>query len=447
MNFADLFAGLGGFHLALEELGHRCVFACEKKEILAGLYEENYGIKPARDIRSVDWNKVEKFDILCAGFPCQPYSKAGMQKGLDDERNLFDDIVEALKVHKPKYFILENVKHLAKHDNEQTWEYIYNVLENELGYSVDKKVYSPHHFNIPQHRERLFIVGSKIGLSHFEWVEPETYNSSVKDFIISTNEIRPLEPIKIKVLEVWQEFLDRFPKRATLPGFPIWAMEFGATYPYQDKTPFSSSNNLLGRKKGSFGIALKGMSREEKFENLPSYARRDDVTFPKWKQKYIRQNRDFYETYKKRLKPVIKKIKDLEVQSWQKFEWNCHNEERQLSNFIIQFRGSGVRVKRPDFFPSLVSVSTQIPIIGWENRYISPEEGAKLQSMEGIKLPENIGTCFGALGNAVNVHIVKLIAKNLIKHTTNINGKNGHHNGKHHGKKINQRNIQISSYG
>src|SRR5690606_2812730 len=114
------------------------------------------------------------------------------------------------------------------------------------------------------------------------------------------------------------------------------------------------------------------------------------------------------------LEPVVKKIKDLGVSSWQKFEWNIQGGERDLSKYIIQLRGSGVRVKKTDFFPSLVTVSTQIPIIGWENRYITPSEGARIQSLNGISLPKNLGSCFGALGNAVNAHIVELIAANLI---------------------------------
>ena len=89
--------------------------------------------------------------------------------------------------------------------------------------------------------------------------------------------------------------------------------------------------------------------------------------------------------------------------------------ERNLYKYLIQFRGSGVRIKKTDFFPSLVTVSTQVPIISWEKRYITPSEGARLQSLDGIELPENSGTCFSALGNAVNVTIVQLIAEKLIR--------------------------------
>ena len=108
MKFIDLFAGIGGFQIALEKLGHECVFASEKRVNLAELYEKNFEIEVNRDITKIEVSDIPSFDILCAGFPCQPFSKAGKQDGLQDERNgsLFDKIVSVLEFHKPKYFIL-----------------------------------------------------------------------------------------------------------------------------------------------------------------------------------------------------------------------------------------------------------------------------------------------------------------------------------------------------
>jgi len=128
--------GLGGFHLAMEELGHECVYACEINDALAKLYEENYGIKPEKDIRKIKVENIPKFDILCAGFPCQPFSKAGKQKGMTDEvrGTLFDEIVKIIAYHRPRYFILENVPFIRQHDNEITWNYMVDKLEKELGY-------------------------------------------------------------------------------------------------------------------------------------------------------------------------------------------------------------------------------------------------------------------------------------------------------------------------
>jgi len=429
LKFIDLFAGIGGFHIALSSLGYECVFASELKESLADLYGDNFGIKPNRDITKIPVEDIPDHDILCGGFPCQPFSKAGSRKGLEDERNgsLFDKIADILDHHKPKYFILENVRNLESHNKGETWAYIQNRLENELNYSIDKQIFSPHHFGIPQHRERFFIVGSQNGLGHFKWPETINKRTSIYDYLDNNPiNVTKLEPEKVFVLDLWQEFLDRLPKDAKLPSWPIWSMEFGATYPFEKQTPFASTTRKIGASKGSFGIPLKGMSREEKFANLPSYARTEEDEFPTWKKHYIRSNRAFYDQYKQYINPVVEKIKELNVPSWQKFEWNVQGGERKVRNYIIQFRGSGVRLKRTDFFPSLVTVSTQIPILGWEERYITPREGARIQSMNGIQLPENIGTCFSALGNAVNVDIVRRIALRLIKAPPSINRTNGY---------------------
>jgi len=420
LKFIDLFAGLGGFHVALQKLGHKCVFASEKKENLANLYSKNFDLNPNRDITTVTPSQIPKHDILCAGFPCQPFSKAGDQKGLNDESNgnLFYHLYEILKYHKPKYFILENVANLAKHDSGNTWNVIYDHLANKLDYSVDKMILSPHQFKIPQHRERCFIVGSLNGLEHFSWPQQNKNISNIFNYLDKNPvEVTKLEEDKIYVLDLWQEFLDRLPKDAKIPSWPIWSMEFGATYPFENESPFASSSRKLGTTLGSYGQRLNGMSRIDKFEKLPSYARTEQLEFPTWKKHYIRSNRAFYLQHKKHINPVVKKLQKLNVSSWQKFEWNVQGGERKVRNYLIQFRGSGVRLKRTNFFPSLVTVSTQIPILGWEERYITPKEGARIQSLNGIKLPLNTGTCFSALGNAVNAKIVKLIAEKLIENT------------------------------
>ncbi|MDP1814582.1 MAG: DNA cytosine methyltransferase, partial [Leadbetterella sp.] len=119
--------------------------------------------------------------------------------------------------------------------------------------------------------------------------------------------------------------------------------------------------------------------------------------------------------YEIALKEVAAKIAQLPNASWHKLEWNVGDSDRNLRNYIIQFRASGIRLKKTETSPSLVCTNTQIPIIGWENRYITKTEGARLQSIENIQLPENYGTCFKALGNAVNVEIVYKVAERLVK--------------------------------
>ncbi|MDR6515854.1 DNA cytosine methyltransferase [Chryseobacterium camelliae] len=415
MRFIDLFAGIGGFHQALESLGHTCVFASEKKENLAKLYFKNYGIEVNRNIRRINPYEIPDHEILCGGFPCQPFSKAGNQKGLFDPNNgsFFDIIVEILRVKQPNYFILENVRNLESHDEYRTWNYILERLE-ELGYSVDKKVMSPHQYNIPQHRERLFIVGSRSGLDHFNWPLEEKKTLSIHNFLNESNP-KLVEEEKLKVIDVWQEFISVLPKNKKLPGFPIWATEFGATYPVKEIATNRLSSAELDSFKGSFGIELKGLSLKDKHNNLPPYSLNSKTErFPNWKIRYIEQNRKLYEENKTVLDPIVSKIKEFPIFSWQKFEWNCGELPRDLYKYIIQFRASGVRIKNNDFFPSLVTVSTQIPIIGWQKRYLSPAEGAAIQSFEKLYLPENLGSSFGALGNAVNVKLVRLIANNLL---------------------------------
>jgi DNA (cytosine-5)-methyltransferase 1 len=419
MRFIDLFAGLGGFNKALSELGYQCVFASEINQPLRELYKTNWGIDPKGDIKKIvekDIACIPPHDILCAGFPCQPFSKAGKQEGLEDKERgtLFDDIVKILSFRKPTYFILENVPFIRQHDNEETWKYMHKELVN-LGYEVGHEI--PHDFGIPQHRQRIFIVGSLIGLDHFKF---QAVNQN-KIPLISIEEFLDENPKKITVLpkanqgclNLWQRFIEQIPVESKIPGFPIWSMEFGATYPFEESYPLKLSAKELGEFRGNFGISLKGLKKCEQKTYLPSYARVMKA-FPNWKRNYIRHCREFYKDNKKYLKEIIKEISKYQSQSWQKLEWNVGESNRNIYDYIIQFRPSGIRVKKPDFFPSLVCAKTQIPIIGWQNRYITREEGLKLQSLSGVELPTNDNAAFIALGNAVNAKIVKHIAENLI---------------------------------
>ena len=418
MKFIDLFAGLGGFHVGLSRLGHSCVYASEQVDELRDLYWSNFGIKAAGNIKGEDEWKIPEHDILCAGFPCQPFSKAGAQVGLNDidRGTLFYDIARILSHHKPQFFILENVPNLKNHDKGRTWETIIRVLADELGYSVESHKLSPHEFGIPQIRERLFIVGSRTGLAHFSW--PKTLDSSYMhlDQVLEDNVTKPLPERELKCLEVWQEFLNRIPEEAKLPSFPIWSMEFGATYPYEQKAPFHLTKSDLDGYLGSYGQSLHGMRKKDQLERIPRYAKSKQKggEFPKWKKTFIRQNREFYSQYRGEIDPLLPELQKMPP-SWQKFEWNCQGEERNIFKNIIQFRGSGIRIKRPNYSPALVaSSSTQIPIVGWKKRYISIFEGALLQDLREIEISLSETQSYYALGNAVNAKIVELIAENLV---------------------------------
>ena len=167
IKFIDLFAGIGGFHLALKSLGMECVFTSEidsyARKTYTANFNEEYLSDPnlfAGDIWKVDFKKIPDFDILCAGFPCQPFSQAGYKKGFRDNKdgNLFFSIEEILKIKKPKAFFLENVRHLKNHDNGRTFSIIYKSLQN-LNYSFDFKVIKASEFGLPQHRPRVYMVG------------------------------------------------------------------------------------------------------------------------------------------------------------------------------------------------------------------------------------------------------------------------------------------------
>lgn len=442
--FIDLFAGLGGFHFALSELGHKCVFASELREDLRKLYAINFpGTRIEGDITKISPKDIPAHDILCAGFPCQPFSQAGKRQGFQDEKdrgNLFYTICNIIDEHHPRYVFLENVANLEGHDNGNTWSTIEKMLRDR-NYEVQKKILSPHQFGvIPQHRKRIYIVceNHEFGkLDHFHFPEPPNRISCDISKIIDEDDpdYIPLRKDTREQLDIWQEFIDQTISHGQkVPRFPIWAMEFGASYEYKEKAPaFQDLEDLIG-KNGHLGRPIDGANKAECLKCLPIYAQTDkSKVFPEWKIRYIEQNREFYKKNKKWLGPWIKKVKDYE-NSHLKLEWNCGDEaDPTLFDKIIQFRASGIRVKLPTFSPALNLVGTQIPILPWvklpvetlkpgdadHGRYITRWEAAKLQGMMKLKFGNEFFSLsttrsFEALGNAVNVTVVKHIAKSLI---------------------------------
>ena len=456
--FIDLFAGLGGFHLALQQLGCKCVFASELKEDLRKLYQLNFPELDEKylkgDITMVDVNDIPSHDILCGGFPCQPFSQAGKRLGFQDEGrgDLFFKICEIIQHHRPRYIFLENVSNLKGHDNGDTWRVIKRELEKLDYYIPEPEILSPHQFGIPQHRRRIYIVGLRKDLidskdpKPFEFPnEKKEKNCDITTIIDSSDtDIQPLALKTLQQLKVWQKFLTELKKRnRAIPRFPIWAMEFDADYDYEDIAPFKQTKKQLKGHKGKLGWEINGPSKEDCLRQLPIYAQTDTADkFPEWKIRYIRQNREFWAENSDWLCTWIEYIKDWD-NSHQKLEWNCRgNNDGDLKHKIIQFRASGIRVKLPTFSPALNLVGTQVPILPWIElpkeciptysdeeldqygltqddirfgRYLSTKEAAALQGMGKLKFGNLSRTrIYEALGNAVNVDIVTILAKKLL---------------------------------
>lgn len=421
VKFVDLFAGIGGFHVALEKVAKmndydiECVFVSEIDKEAKKTYSTNFNFDESQmiNIRELDdvASEVPDHDFLFAGFPCQTFSNAGKKMGFLDEirGTLFFDIVKILKNKKPKYILLENVKHLVNHDNGNTWKTIINTLQNELGYIIPKEplILSPHNFGIPQERQRVFIPGvlrSKTNYNkQYLEIKLNQINNKNKKEIKNVYEVKKSifkkylekninEKFYLKnnkngdyligVFNAWEEFLKniKWKENRTLPV--IWAYEFGKKY------------------------------------NLDS--------FPNWKRKYINDMRELYSLNKQFIDNWIKKYN---VNNWnkreQKFEWQAGLDIKSLKDSFIQLRQSGIRCKRPIKFPTLVAM-VQIPLIYDTNinewRYLTPRETANLQSFpKSFKIHNEITNSnntfysYKQFGNAVNVEIVSYIQEMLLK--------------------------------
>jgi DNA (cytosine-5)-methyltransferase 1 len=431
--FVDLFAGLGGFHVALRDLGGQAVFAAEWEPTLNKLYKSNFELNAWTDVNELSTpeiiaREVPCHDVLTAGFPCQPFSKAGEQLGFEHtlQGKLFFKVFDILKEKRPRRFILENVPNILRHRGGKTRDTIVEKLE-EIGYAVAIHRFSPHQFGIPQVRERAYFVGSLDGLDDFNWPTEHKQPTDITSVLRkSTAEARAIPQQTLRAIDMWDDFLRRSPEDVKLPYFPIWAMEFRANYPYEEATPSAlwaeQGHRGLSNFLGSFGFELKDLSVDDQYYKLPSHSRRaGDYEFPMWKQDFIRRNREFYRANHEWIDPWLEKWRPWDLpSSFQKFEWNAQGGVRRIDKYVLQVRASGIRVKRTSTAPSLIAMTnTQVPILGAEiagaRRYMTPRECAELQSLGDIQLPDNDVSAYKALGNAVNARVVQAIAEPLLK--------------------------------
>jgi len=383
--FIDLFCGIGGFHQALNRIGAQCVFASDIDEQCRKTYELNYGLKPHGDICkiSITPETIPEFDILCGGFPCQSFSNSGKKGGLVDKRGqLFEYILQIATLRNPRFMFLENVKHIMKIDGGKAFEHILRRIR-ETGYEVDIMELSPHQLGIPQQRERVVFICVRRdiyrGNVSSSFVIPEVPTDVNKIF-----ETDPEKTAKYKIsredeaiLEAWDEMIQVFDAGESMSP-TILCNEFYTTY------------------------------TEQEFAALPE-----------WKREYITKNRPIYEKYKAQWDAWYKKhetlIKRKEI--YGKLEWQAGKKKPgdSIFNQFIQLRQSGIRVKKCEYFPTLVAI-VQTPIYAKERRHITPRECARLQSFpDDFMLNENDHTAYKQFGNAVNVDVVHFVMSNTLK--------------------------------
>lgn len=463
LRFVDLFAGVGGFHVALSRLGHECVFASEIDPELRELYLKNFpdmGGRVFGDIRESK-GQVPEHDFLCAGFPCQPFSKSGAQLGTKDETRgtLFHEILEILEKWRPRYVLLENVGNFGRHDGGRTWKIVkqrlldlgYHVAGTEhvtpaapidwrdrgleghlrsrvrtnIAHDLGEGLISPHHFGYPHHRERFYIYASLDPLPDrpFPPID-KTQRCSLAEIVQNSKELDEQDVLEtsltqqqIDCIEHWNKLIQSLPAATPIPTFPIWGDEFGASYPYETTTPWSSTASELGK---CFKPPYPPYTRKTfLLEQLPNYAREEVEVFRNWKIRFIDQNRVWW----KEVSPDVPLMWRAKLRTFppslRKLEWNAKGERKDLWSYVLQFRPSGLRVRRYKTCPALVAMTdTQIPILGPKRRFITRVEGKRLQGLDDDHhLPASRKNAFKALGNAVHARVVEMLAQRLIEHS------------------------------
>ncbi len=415
--FIDLFCGIGGFHQALADLGGKCVFACDINKKCREVYENNFKktnddlIIEADIKKSVKNKSIPNFDVLCGGFPCQTFSKAGKRNGFDivdnvdgtkDERGqLFFRIIDILEMHPEcKYVILENVRNLA--DEKDNWDVVCSELKKQ-GFVITEEpiIESPHNFGIPQIRDRVYILGVKKEyvksneLKEKQKITREMleldkhYKKCPKNCIPMLLDDEPEEkyfvPDEIsELLKIWEKFLENVKNIKS----PFWLHKAGL-----------------------------GIYDDDEYKNDPNIGY---CEMPDWKKHLVWKSRVMYNENHEFIDDWAKKYNMTERSLLhQKFEWNASRDCERICEGIIQIRQSGIRVKNPDYFPSLVAMNNT-PIVWDKNakryRYISPKEAAKLQSFKNRYIfDESDSVSYRQLGNSVNVKLIRMFAESLLK--------------------------------
>ena len=381
IKYIDLFCGIGGFHQALDKLNCECIFACDIDKKCRENYKENYDLEPFDDIKKINIDDIKDFDILCGGFPCQSFSNAGKKKSFSDNRGLlFDEIIRIAKDKKPKFMFLENVKHILKIGDGEVVKYIKEQILN-IGYNLQIFNVSPHKYGIPQQRERVFFVCIRNDIyNKKDIVLPEEKKDICLDNIFKSTDIIDkkyyIDGDILKCLQAWDEMIKIF-----------------------DIDEKISPTIMIN-------------------EHYNNHTIDDFNNYADWRKNYINANKPLINKYKKKWDKWYNKHKDIlqKKEIYGKLEWQVGKIKKNDSifNYFIQIRQSGIRVKKAEYFPTLVAIS-QIPIYGKEKRYITPRECARLQSFpENYIIDKNDKNSYKQFGNSVNVDNVHMVIKSTL---------------------------------
>jgi DNA (cytosine-5)-methyltransferase 1 len=306
---------------------------------------------------------------------CQPFSNAGNKKSLSDSRGgLFDHIMRIAKAKTPKYIVLENVKHIKKISNGKVFEYVLNQLDL-AGYNVQVIELSPHQLGIPQQRERIIFACVRKDLP-FPEIDLKLQDQPMVSIFDKPDPKYSISPEIEAVLSAWDEMIQVFEVGETLSP-TILCQDF---------------YNIFS---------------DDEFNALPE-----------WRRDYITKNKRLYEKYKEHWDPWFHKHEELlcKREVYSKLEWQSGKKKKNDSifNYFIQIRQSGIRVKKTEYFPTLVAI-VQTPIYGKERRYLTPRECARLQSFpDDFILHSNEKVAYKQLGNAVNVDVVHRVLVNIL---------------------------------
>lgn len=409
--FVDLFAGVGGFHAALKSFGGECVYAVEIDRAAAAVYARNWGHDPLGDV-TADANdevmNVPPHDVLVAGFPCQPFSKSGAQRGMDETRGtLYWNILKIIEQRKPKVVLLENVRNLAGPRHLHEWQVIVETLR-EQGYRVSETpaIMSPHLLppergGRPQVRERVFVTATHnpTGVGNGLTIDPVARPSDtidgwdakqewhLEDLLDDAHNVRGCELSSAERLwiDAWDEFVTTMRGRMNgrhLPGFPLWA------------DSWTEIEDVFRR-----------------FGGLPGHQdlMDEDPELPRWKAGHLAKNYDFYSRHADAI--------DTWAEEWgiyteafpvsrRKLEWQAQGTPR-LWDTVMHFRPSGIRAKQATYLPALVAI-TQTSIVGPRERRLSPREAARLQGLPDTFSfgDQPASATYRQLGNGVNVGVV-----------------------------------------